>query len=176
MNAGNKIQSKLDNKTYSLTYCLKWPQALLNWLDKPLIECLIFSNFKKKRTSRMHCFGVRGLRSFHLSNINHLAKSMRKAVQSDCIFVKLHDSEVIPKIAISGQGEIDLPKKPEMVSKIVTQKLLSFVQNQNICAWEAGVKLKRSQAGSKCWKCLDSFSFVQCTSCTQFQDHLWFIL
>ncbi len=30
-----------------MTYCLKGPKALLNWLDEPLLEYFIFSNFKK---------------------------------------------------------------------------------------------------------------------------------
>ncbi len=62
---------------------------------------------------------------------------MIKAIQSD-IFVRLYYTGVIPKMAINGQGEINLPKKPETVSKTVDQKLLSFIEDQNLCAQEAG--------------------------------------
>ncbi len=61
-------------------------------------------------------------------------QSYKKTIQSDCIFVKLYDTGVIPKMAINGQGELDLPKKNQTVSKTVDQKLLSFIQEQNICA------------------------------------------
>lgn len=44
-----------------------------------------------------------------------------KAIQSNYIFVRLCDTRVIPKMAISGLGEIDLPKKPETVSKTVAK-------------------------------------------------------
>lgn len=113
--------------------------------------------------SRIQCVGVGGFWSFHFSNINCLAESMIKAIQSDSckIFVRLYDSRIIPKMAIKVRSIY--PRNQRQSKKQCLKSPLGFVQDQNICAWDAGVNLQRSQEGSICWKCLEGFSFVQCT-------------
>lgn len=124
-------------------YKINGSHILWNFLIKPLVKYLIFSNFRKNIRPLSQTDTLGGSGDFHCKTI--LLRASKEAKAKAFLSVANKISLInTPKMAMSAEGFTLISKASFKVLQKDDQKSLDLGQVQNIWAISAGVELQRS--------------------------------
>ena len=121
------------------TNSIKGAQVLMYLSRKLLRLYLNFSNGITESTSLIQCLNEGGVTDFQSKRICLRASSVINATAFTWGTVNGSSDGNTPKIATVGSGFTVLSQMEEIASKTLTQKLLSELQDQNMCPNLAGL-------------------------------------